>query len=214
MNSKKEKERKAVNQFYKENSVEIINYEKPDFIIKTNDETFGVEVTDYYYNESSARIKNFKGYTEKILNSNDDSVLDKRDIDKITKLRLYVYNKQKKENIFVNDFVGLKYKQNYEININPDFNFIEKQFIDIINKKSDKIVKKQNIDYYELFIQDKENYIFKYMNNIIYSKKILLTIVKSNFKRVYIFSNKKLCIIGENPKEKLMEYKTGDGLND
>ena len=62
-------EKKILNEIYTDNMFEIQESEQPDFVLKNknNNEKFGVEVTELYHNESSARLKNYPGYFEKIL---------------------------------------------------------------------------------------------------------------------------------------------------
>jgi hypothetical protein len=57
--------------FYKEKSnIEIIGREKPDFHLRhKSGHLFGVEITDFFYNESSARSKLIPGYMTQILTS-------------------------------------------------------------------------------------------------------------------------------------------------
>ena len=65
------------------------------------------------------------------------------------------------------------------------------------------------MDYYELFIQDRENYFASDTQRqlCLYNSQLLLDVVaQSRYKRVYIFSGKVLCTIGYNPNENLVKY--------
>lgn len=207
--SKKEKELLVLKNIYYDNKITIISSEQPDFIIDGINEKFGVEVTDYYYNESSARLKNKPEYFESIINSDDSSVLTKKDKDFITKLAIYVKDSKDDKYKLLSTVVGLKYNDKYEYNDIPSYEDVEKQIIDIINKKNQKALNYKKLDYYELFIQDKENYFAinkQCLSKLKNSKLILDNIIKSKFKRVYIFSKNLLCIVGVKPTENMIKY--------
>lgn len=93
---KKNKEYKILRKVYTNEKIKIKLSEEPDFIIEYKMEKFGVEITEYYYNEASARLKNYKGYTEKILKSDSSDVLNKRDKGVIEKVR-FIYKRSKRE---------------------------------------------------------------------------------------------------------------------
>ncbi len=82
MNKKKNFEYIIVSTIYNENEYKYneINgekQEKPDFILRRNNGIeFGVEVTELYYNETSARLKKRPKYVEDIKRGE----IDKRDI--------------------------------------------------------------------------------------------------------------------------------------
>lgn len=207
--NKKEQELIILKQVYKKDKVEITESEKPDFIINGIKERFGVEITEYYYNESSARLKNKSGYFDKIIKSKDDSVLTKKDKGLITREAIYIKDTTDDKFKFVMDTVGLKYNDKYEFNVEPAYEDVEKQLIDRIEEKNEKAKEYKKLDYYELFIQDKENYFGKNSNRLeqLKNSKLLLdAIYKSNYKRLYIFSNNHLCIIGEKPNENMLKY--------
>jgi hypothetical protein len=65
------REENVFNLLYKERSnIEIIGREKPDFHLRhKSGHLFGVEITDFFYNESSARSKLISGYMSQILTS-------------------------------------------------------------------------------------------------------------------------------------------------
>ena len=84
---KKHKEYQVLKRIYTSNKIRIQSSERPDFIIESKKEKFGVEITEYYYNETSARLKNYKGYAEKILKSNSIDIIDQRDKEVIKKGR-------------------------------------------------------------------------------------------------------------------------------
>lgn len=204
---KKNEEYNVVKKIYQNEKCNIEDSEEPDFIIKTETEKFGVEVTEYYYNESSARLKNYNGYIEKILRNSYDETLDKRDVGMIEKHRLYIKNLETNKYDFLTDMVAIRYNTTYKIGQLPEFKDVEKQIIEIIGRKTKKAEHyNKQLEYLELFINDKENYILYHIKELINSKKILDVVIKSKFKRVYIFSGNYLMIIGTNAEENMDKY--------
>lgn len=66
----------------------LIRSEKPDFILEKDSIAFGVELTEYFFHNSSARIKNQKDYTKLVANNewvhkDDVSLLESIDTWKI-----------------------------------------------------------------------------------------------------------------------------------
>ena len=207
--SKKDKELMVLKQIYQDDKVVITKSECPDFIINGINEKFGVEITDYYYNESSARLKNKPGYFESIINSSDNTILTQRDKGIITKQAIFVKEPNEEKYKFLLDTIGIKYNENYDYGVNPIYKDVERQLIDIINEKSIRAENYQKMDYYELFIQDRENYFASDTQRqlCLYNSQLLLDVVaQSRYKRVYIFSGKVLCTIGYNPNENLVKY--------
>jgi predicted ribosome quality control (RQC) complex YloA/Tae2 family protein len=58
----------------------------------------------------------------------------------------------------------------------------------------------------ELFIEDKEGYVAKHLIDLQRSNEIQTKVAESNYKRVYIFSDEYLCIIGQNAGENMEKY--------
>src|SRR4051812_49232933 len=66
----KDRERKTLRMVYDEADFELIQeFEKPDFLLRRSSEEpiFGVEVTDFYYSESEARLENIDKYFAELL---------------------------------------------------------------------------------------------------------------------------------------------------
>ena len=66
----KEKERDILKAIYDLSDFdEVISYEKPDFKIriKNSEMYFGVEITEFYFSESNARMRNIDGYIGELL---------------------------------------------------------------------------------------------------------------------------------------------------
>jgi len=65
---KKERERYILNMIYDELEYKkIINRESPDFEIERNSFSFGVEIAEFYFSGSNARLRNIKSYYDEIL---------------------------------------------------------------------------------------------------------------------------------------------------
>lgn len=155
--SKKNKEYKILKKIYNSKRITIKDYEKPDFIIEADNAKFGVEVTEFYFNESVARLINYKEYKEKILNSNDNKVLDKRDIGILSRHELYVLDKVDNQYKFLFDFVAVKYDDNLNFHSKPTYEFVENKIVNIINIKNNKANDYEKFDYIELIIQCMES---------------------------------------------------------
>lgn len=212
-NEKKNKELIILNKLYNYKNIknskqffEIIESERPDFIIKAQDETFGVEITEFYYNESTARLKNYPGYFNKIISSTSNKVLDKKDIGILSHNKLYIKNPITNKYNFVADTVEAKYHENYLSCQIPRYQDIEPIILEIIKNKNHKAKKYSNLDYFELFINDAENYFEKINLNNQNTEKLLYEVTKSRFRRIYIFSGKLLFVVGDNPKKNWLKY--------
>src|SRR6266516_2578271 len=68
MDVKKNKERTIFDFVYSDRVFDSVTpTEEPDFTVKNADGEFGVEITEFYFSQSEARIKNISGYTQEIL---------------------------------------------------------------------------------------------------------------------------------------------------
>lgn len=203
---KKQKEKNIVINIYNSSEIIIKDSEQPDFIIESSSEKFGVEVTELYLSESEARLNNYSGYKEKILNSNDNSVLDKRDVGTLSKQEVYMLNNITNEWIFLFDFVHVKYDDNKTFHSKPSYDFIENKIIETIDIKDNKAEKYQKSDYNELLINCPTDIPESIIKKLYTSQKIFEKVNNSKFKRVYLLSEKYLCIYGDNPRENLEKY--------
>lgn len=197
---KKFAEEEILKQIYSKNC-EFASTEEPDFIVKIENEKFGVEVTSFFYNESSARLKKMPGYTRKILNSTDDSVLDKRDKDRLFHDLLYLKIDGRWE--YIDNRVSVKYSENQKKNVLPEYQEIEEKILRIIDRKNKKAEKYQKLDYLELIIKDEEAIPFKISEPIGKSEKILKSVMNSKFKRLYFLSKYYLFVYGEKAYENM-----------
>lgn len=189
---KKELERKILEKVYNKTNEKIYkiidnNSEKPDFVLKDlkSNELFGVEITKLYYNESSARLKEIPNYTHKLLQNG----IPRKDKGILNPHQIYISINN--EWVYFGETIGQSFKK-YDDYIDA--------LIRIIKDKTEKAKAYKKLDYIELFIEDKENYLFfkdiadtEYLEK---SRKLQEAINKSPFKRIYIFTiiNKQECL--------------------
>ena len=212
--SKKDRELQKLKKIYNSNKIVIKDHEQPDFIVEVDNTRFGVEITEFYLNESVARLINYPGYKERILNSKDNSVLDKDDIGVLSRHEMYILDKTDDKYKFLFDFVAVKYDDNLDFNSKPSYEFIENKIIEIINTKNEKSKEYDTFDYNELIIQSMEMISEEYINKLSLSEKILDSVDKSSFKRMYLLIGKYLCVYGQNPRENLDLYNVGGDSNE
>lgn len=212
--SKKDRELQILKKIYNSNKIVIKDHEQPDFIVEVDNTRFGVEITEFYLNESVARLINYPGYKERILNSKDNSVLDKDDIGVLSRHEMYILDKTDDKYKFLFDFVAVKYDDNLDFNSKPSYEFIENKIIEIINTKNEKSKEYDTFDYNELIIQSMEMISEEYINKLSLSEKILDSVDKSSFKRMYLLIGKYLCVYGQNPRENLDLYNVGGDSNE
>lgn len=212
--SKKGRELQILKKIYNSNKMVIKDHEQPDFVIEADNVHFGVEITEFYLNESVARLINYPGYKERILNSKDNSVLDKNDIGVLSRHEMYILDKTDDKYKFLFDFVAVKYDGNLNFNSRPSYEFIENKIIEIVNIKNEKSKDYDKFDYNELIIQSMEMISGEYINKLSLSEKILDVVDKSSFKRMYLLVGKYLCVYGENPRENFDLYNIGGDSNE
>lgn len=212
--SKKDRELQILKKIYNSNKIVIKDHEQPDFVIEVDKVTFGVEITEFYLNESVARLINYPGYKERILNSKDNSVLDKNDIGVLSRHEMYILDKTDDKYKFLFDFVAVKYDDNLNFNSKPSYEFIENKIIEIINTKNEKSKDYDTFDYNELIIQSMEMISEEYINKLSLSENVLDAVDKSSFKRMYLLIGKYLCVYGQNPRENLDLYNVGGDSNE
>lgn len=198
MVEKKEKEKIVLRKIYNEknkNEYKLIDdtSEKPDFIMKNlkNDDVFGVEVTNMYYDEFSARLKEIPNYVGEMIKNG----IPRKATGILNKHQLYI--EIDKSWHYIGETIGESFKK-YDDYINA--------LINTINTKSVKAKKYNNsLKYIELFINDRENYLaFKDVKHLSYlenSEELKQAINKSPFKRIYFFTvvNRKemLLLVGD-----------------
>lgn len=90
---KKVLERAILNKVFSEKEFDIEETEEPDFLVtnKKFQEKFGVEVTELFINQSSARIKKIPNYIGQILNGEDERrYKTKDDITNLPTVKIYI----------------------------------------------------------------------------------------------------------------------------
>lgn len=192
MDEKKKEEYNIVKRIYSDVEYDIEFSEKPDFIInkKGEKDKFGVEVTELFYSQSSARLKKIPYYSLKLLKEG----IPRKDQGILGEHELYI--KDGDEWVYLGKKIDQSFK-NYDDYINAIANTI------IIKTKKAKSYKR--LKYYELIIEDQEKFLFfKQIRDIEYlekSKIIQDAIDKSPFKRIYLFTiinkRKVLSIMGD-----------------
>lgn len=178
------KEQKILERVYNKTNKDkfkIIDYnsEKPDFVLEdlSTKEQFGVEITDMYYSQYSAMLKEIPNFISDSLNNG----IPRRAQGELNVHQLYVDINNKWT--YLGDTIGHKFKK-YDDYIN--------RLIETINLKGEKAKKYKKLDYFELFIDDKEKYLFfKNINELSYlekSSKLIEAILNSPYKRIYFFT--------------------------
>ena len=184
MDIKKIKEEQILKKVYNEKNKNLYklidnNSEKPDFILKDikNGDKFGVEITNMYYNEFSARLHEIPNCVNIML----ENGIPRRAEGILKKHQLYVEFENSWR--YIGDTIGQSFKK-YDDYINA--------LINVINKKTMKAKKYKTLDYLELFIYDKEQYLaFKKIEHLAYlenSEKLKRAINDSPFRRIYFFT--------------------------
>lgn len=171
---------------FSEKEFDIEETEKPDFILtnKKSQEEFGVEVTELFINQSSARIKKIPNYISQILNSEDErKYKTKDDITNLPTVKFYI-----KDN--VNDTYSPVLENAVKIPTMSIEEYIEKvkQFIQSKNNKNYKN-KCENV---ELVINDAEEFFYYkdvlMLNKFLKNKELLNLVKNSIFRVVYIIT--------------------------
>lgn len=197
--NKKEREYKIIKIIYNEkeykyNEENGDNQEKPDFVLQRgSEEKFGVELTELYYDGTSARLKNKKNYLEDIRIGK----IDKNDIKPLKIMPTYIDigNENKTDYQFLyNSYTIPEYTED-------DF---KKALIKRIEEKHEKSKEyRKDLKYIELIILNRESFFnnyteedaLKYFNTNVWISDL---IKKTIFKRICFITivNSKLKVIG------------------
>ena len=180
---KKKKEKEILNKVYNVDNEDryrlIEEKEAPDFVLedlKTN-ETFGVEITKLYYNQSTARLKEIPNYEAKLLKNG----IPRKDKGTLGVHKIYISIDD--EWVYLTDSIGH--------NLGKYDDYID-ALVNVINTKTEKAKKYKKLDYLELFIDDRENFFFfkkiEDFKKFDKSEKIWNAIDKSPFRRIYLFT--------------------------
>lgn len=183
-NIKIKKERSILDSIYKSiPGLEIIKNEKPDFrlIYKNEKFYFGVEVTEFYFSGSSARMRNITDYVGDLLNEkkyrhkNDKKELE---IEKVTIVSKNGHEKGEVE--------GILYKL-------PGLSYYLKKINQIIRDKNKAFNEyDKTLNHINLIINDTEIYLFpiklKDFYNTFFTKDIIKSIIESDYREIYFIT--------------------------
>jgi len=163
--------------------IEIEKTDKPDFTIKhKNDKfSFGVEVTEFYFSESSARLRNIPEYLEEIFDRKSYRHKDDKEALKLGKITIISEEGDRKE-----DTTGVIQK------LPGITKYLEKIGL-IIKTKNKKFHEYDKyLNHINLILYDTENYLFsiqhKNFSKIFFTEDITESIVKSEFREIYFIT--------------------------
>jgi len=181
---KSKKERRILNYLYKDNTnLEIIDNDKPDFKLKHKDEKsyFGVEVTEFYFTESSARLQNIPDYIGDLLDEKKYRHKDDKKELEIKKVSIISKNGQKK---------GEPEAIIYKI---PGLSYYQKKITQIIRNKNQKYGDyDKTLTHINLIIYDEEKFLFsiklKNFYKMFFSEDLIKSIIASEFREIYFIT--------------------------
>jgi hypothetical protein len=185
MNDRKlETQRKILDFIYKAiPGIIIQEYDKPDFKLKYKDYKyyFGVEVTEFYFDETSARLRNVSAYLDDLLT--DKKFLHKKDrrnlkVQKVTIISKSGENKGEPEAVI------------YKL---PSLASCRDKIDQLIREKNNRFSEYDKaLHHINLIIYDAEGFLFrmkiKDFYNIAYSSDIVRSITNSNFREIYFIT--------------------------
>lgn len=179
---KKKKEIEILSRIYDIAMFEIQENEEPDFLMKhTNDELyFGVEVTEYYYNETNARMDNVAGYSSSLLDGGD--FIHKSDRNELKVTDITLISEAGEENIVraiasnipsTNEFVG--------------------RLIENIRTKNKKYQKyDKTLRHINLIVNNTEHFLSfhkrNYLFHILFTPEFVEVIKESNFNEIFLIT--------------------------
>jgi hypothetical protein len=182
MNSKKQTEKNIFNLIYsqKEN-FDAVHSDKPDFIVsREGQKTFGVEVTQLFQNESSARLLKIPSYTADLLDSK--KYRHKMDIEnlKVHKIEIEKPTGEKIETTaIIQDTIAPKhYLQLMEQRLHSKNKSIQGY--------------QENLEHINLLIQDTSDVFstikHKHFYSCFYTENIINRLLQSKFREVYLIT--------------------------
>lgn len=218
---KERKELSILSRIFKEgNDCEILKSERPDFIVTyprhfVGGISVGIEVTELYYNDSSARLKNKEGYIKNVI---DGSYIHKDDkgefnVQEVTYLPQGVMSKAFKTKILI--------EKKYTID---DY---RRAFLHTLRKKNKKRTKYQvGLAQTCLVIYDREKYFSKISKqdfvSAFFNSYIMDEIKESPFEEIYLITSfnggpeefyvqLKYCLL-QNEQARLLDYLASNSL--
>jgi len=192
----------------------ILKSEKPDFIISYNSRAnktvnVGMEITELYYNDSSARLKNKNEYVKNVIDGEKIHKKDKGAFD----VREVTY--------FPQGDVSKSFKTKMLFEKNYSIDDYRRAFLQTLTKKNKKrVAYQEGLEQTGLVIYDKEKH-FKKLSKydfirFFFNENIMEEIKSSPFEEIYLITQfegeiqedyvrLKFCLL-QNEKSRLLEY--------
>ena len=173
----------------------VIPAEEPDFIAENVDGKFGVEVTEFYFSQSKARLRNIPGYTAEILDNN--KYRHKHDIKLL---------KPKEVMITPGDNRGPSYKTNAIIEERPSIYEYVNKILDLIENKNKRFESyKVGLKHVNLIIFDCEDGLLGIPGNafhhFLFQPQLEKILMNTDFREIFLItrlgefsSSKRVCI--------------------
>lgn len=181
---KKQKEKRILNLVYSDDEVANAEVtEEPDFIFRYNPLIcFGVEVTEFYFSESEARMRNIPNYFTRIMDQGD-----------------YAHKKDKKA-LKVEDVTLIRKEDNHQETVKAIMREVPpmSQFIDGLLKamrtKNEKAEHyRSGLNFIELIVYDVNHYLYHHPEKEIYARlfddKVREFIRNTTFREIYLISS-------------------------
>lgn len=186
MMDKKEQEKKILDMVFSDRDYNIVNSEEPDFILthKRWGFKFGIEITEFFRNEASARIHNIDGYIDAVINPESSKrKLNKGDKEKLPVEEITMISD---DNIPIQTFKGVI----YEI---PQPCEVGDIIAENISKKEKKLeLYKGQVKENYLIIHDRENCLYGKTSNRIYNRissdKLFKVLSESGFRDIFFIT--------------------------
>lgn len=180
----KKKEKDILKMVYEDNYVEdIIDGENPDFRVRNKNQQYyyGVEVTELYYSESNARLKNIPSYFTEIMDKKRYRHKKDKEILKIQEFTLIPNDKpnEQVEGIF------------QEL---PPISEYVQMVVEVINNKNERIEDyiKKDITHVNLIILDTENRLIQLSNadfhHYFFSQQLKTSLCNSDFREIFLIT--------------------------
>lgn len=186
LKTKKQKERDILKLIYNEKELQSIKEcEEPDFILqKINNIKFGVEITEFYYSESSARINNIPNYMDEIINKN------------IYKHKDDINSFETKEFSVIRNGVKINGKIRGILQKQPSISKNVTKLSQLINNKNEKFNKYiGKLNHVNLIIYDYENILTNLsedkIRHLFFKSELEKVIINSNFREIFFIT--KIC---------------------
>lgn len=183
---KKTRERIILKMVYDLDSFEkVIDNESPDFRLKypTENEFFGIEITEFYFSESNARLKNIPSYVTELIRDNKYRHKDDKENIKIDEIKIL----RDEEVVDTTDSIIQELPSPKE--------YFEMILETILNKSTKTADYSSGLKHVNLIVLDRENRLNtlspKNFSKYLFQSKVLPDIVSTNFKEVFLITKVK-----------------------